>query len=328
MTTTGTQQQAPANGQQAKPPTAIVTFRQVLEKMRSQLELALPKHLDANRMIRIVLTTVQKTPKLLECTRESLLGCIVQSAQLGLEPDGVLGHASLVPFFNRKKNRLECQLIIGYKGLIKLARQSGEVSAISARVVREHDVFEYEYGLEERLKHVPCTDKDPGETIFAYCIFRMKDGGHQFDVMSRFEIEEIRKSANSANSDAWRDHWDEMAKKTAVRRTAKMSPASVEDKMARAIALDERADAGIPQDLDMLPPVDDGGALPEGDGAADDPEPSTLQQRKDIAKLIAKVKVAETDVAGWYDKQAVEQLTRQQAEDALARLGELDKGAA
>jgi recombination protein RecT len=239
-----------------RPPTKIETFRDVLGKMKNQLAVALPKHLDVDRMLRIVFTTVQRTPTLLDCTRDSLLGCIVQCAQLGLEPDGLLGHAYLIPFNNKKvePHRLECQLIIGYKGLLKLARQSGEIASVSARVVYSKDLFEYEYGLVEKLRHVPYEEKnekdDSGVRTYAYAIFRFKDGSHHFEVMTIGEIERIRNASPSGKSPAWRDHYDEMCKKTAIRRASKYSPASVEDRMARAIALDERADAGLPQEID------------------------------------------------------------------------------
>jgi recombination protein RecT len=253
--TTMTTANTPETGTLTKrPPTKIETFRDVLGKMKNQLAVALPKHLDVDRMLRIVFTTVQRNPALLDCTRDSLLGCIVQCAQLGLEPDGLLGHAYLIPFKNRKENRLECQLIIGYKGLLKLARQSGEIASVSARVVYSKDLFEYEYGLNEKLRHIPYVQQeekdDSGVPVFAYAIFRLKDGSHHFDVMSYREIEFIRKGSPSGNSPAWSDHWDEMAKKTAIRRAAKMSPASIEDRMARAISLDERADAGVPQEIE------------------------------------------------------------------------------
>jgi recombination protein RecT len=281
---------APAAGAQlqtTKPKEPIALFRDLLEKMRAQFEMALPRHLDVDRMLRIFVTTVQRTPKLLECTQASLLGSLMQCAQLGLEPDGILGQAYLVPFENKKAKppRMECQIIIGYKGLLKLARQSGLVSNISARVVHEKDFFDWEYGLNERLVHKPykppalprdASDDmvreafDPGPTTHAYAICWLKDGGHHFEVMSYWEIEHIRRNAPSGKSPAWMEHWDEMAKKTALRRTSKGSPASVDDKVAAAIAIDERADIGLPQgDLPELPPVPDHDVLepkPETDG--------------------------------------------------------------
>ena len=269
-------QQQPATPQVAKKP--IDTFRKLLDMMRPQLSMALPKHVDIDRMVRICLTTVQRTPKLLDCTRESLLSCIVQCAQLGLEPDGLLGHAYLIPFNNRRqingqwKSVLECTLIVGYKGLLKLARQSGEIASISARVVHKADKFEYSYGLVETLIHVPSDEEDPGPVTHAYAIFRLKDGSHHFDVMTAREIDRIRDKSKGYQAEKekspWTTSYDEMAKKTVLRRASKMSPASIEDKTARAIAMDERADEGLPQDLDVelpaLPAEDVPGADQQG----------------------------------------------------------------
>lgn len=249
MTTT-----PPAGQTTAVAKNPLVTFRDLLEKMKPQLALAMPKHVDPDRMVRIIFTSVRRNPDLLNCTQTSLIDCIIQCTQLGLEFGGPLGHAYPVPFKNTKENRIDCQLIIGYKGLLKLARQSGEISSVSARVVNEKDLFEYEYGLNEKLRHIPYMitgpKDDPGRPLFAYAIFKFKDGGYHFDVMSVQEIEWIREKSKSGNSPAWRDHWDEMAKKTVIRRASKMSPASIEDKMAHAIALDEAADAGLPQQID------------------------------------------------------------------------------
>jgi recombination protein RecT len=271
------------NGSDVARPTPINNFRDLLEKMKPQIALALPRHVDPSRMLRIVLTTVQRTPKLLDCTRESLLACIVQCAQLGLEPDGLLGHAYLIPFWNNKEKRQECQLIVGYKGLLKLARQSGEVSSICARVVHEKDEFDYEYGLEEKLRHRPSMEDDPGPLQFAYAIFFLKDGSKHFEVMSFREIERIRMRSKAAEYGPWSTDYEEMAKKTVLRRASKMSPASIEDRMAKAIAMDELADAGLPQGLPE----------PEAPAPAPQPEdkPRELQpERETVDDLAAKAK--------------------------------------
>jgi len=349
----------------------IDTFRDLLDRMKGQLELALPRHIDLNRMIRIILTTVQRNPKLLECTRDSLLGCIVQCAQLGLEPDGLLGHVYLIPFnVSRKingqwKKSLECTLIIGYKGLLKLARQSGEISSISARTVYKKDKFEWEYGLVEKLVHVPSDEEDPGPMTHAYAIFRLKDGSHHFDVMTANEVNRIRDNSQGykfdKDSSPWTLYYGEMAKKTALRRAAKMSPASIEDKTARAVALDERADAGIPQDLDLggmeLPPEEVPGSEPENQGrrislkhrAANDgqgkpslpvgaqSEPphdeatgettayATPEMIKEIDELIFATKTTAEQVLAWYPGvAALADLTAAQAVDAIEKLHILD----
>jgi recombination protein RecT len=222
----------------------IDNVRALLEKSKSQIALALPRHLSADRMLRIAMTSIRRTPKLASCSQQSLLGAIMQAAQLGLEPDGVLGHAYLVPFKD------EVQLIIGYKGLIDLARRSGQISTIFARVVHAADQFEFSYGLDETLQHIPTRDADPGELVTVYAVARLKDGGQQFEVMTKREIDQIRAQSRAADDGPWVTHYEEMAKKTVLRRLCKMLPASVE--LARAVALDERADLGLPQQLEDI----------------------------------------------------------------------------
>src|SRR5581483_7497984 len=129
--------------------------------MKPQLEMALPRHLTAERLLRVAMTAVQNTPKLLECDRTSLYAAVMTCAQLGLEPDGVLGQAYLVPFAGR------VQFIPGYKGLITLARNSGDVVSISAHEVCKNDRFFYSFGLNERCEHVPA-DGDRGEVTHFY----------------------------------------------------------------------------------------------------------------------------------------------------------------
>ena len=218
---------------------AVITM---LEKARPQIARALPRHLTADRMLRICTTSIRRTPALLGCNQQSLLGAIMQAAQLGLEPDGVLGMAYLIPF------KEEVQLIVGFKGLIDLARRSGQLSTIYSRVVYQKDSFEYAYGLAERLEHIPSTEDDPGEMIAAYAVAKLKDGAQQFEVMTKREINAIRKRSRAAENGPWVTDEAEMWKKTTLRRLCKMLPASVE--LARAVALDERADLGLSQNLE------------------------------------------------------------------------------
>lgn len=226
------------------------------KQMQAQIRAALPRHLTPERMIRVVTTALRKTPALLQCTQESLLGAIVTASQLGLEPDGVLGHAYLIPYGKT------CTFIPGYKGLIHLARQSGHVSTIQAHVVREGDRFDYAFGLSPKMEHVPAKDGAAGAVTYAYAIAHLKDGGVQWDVMSRAEIDAIRSRSRAGNSGPWVTDFEEMAKKTVLRRMCKLLPVSVE--LQRAVALDERAEVGMDQELptvnlgpaNMVPPED------------------------------------------------------------------------
>lgn len=222
-------------------------------KIKAQMALALPKHMTADRLARIATTEIRKVPKLASCDQASLLGAIMQCAQLGLEPGGALGHAYLIPFDKRQKVNgrwetvsTEAQLIIGYRGMIDLARRSGQILSISARTVHTNDKFSYSYGLEETLEHLPCETGDRGELTHVYAVARLKDGGVQFEVMSRADIEKVRALSKAGSSGPWVDHFDEMAKKTVIRRLFKYLPVSIE--MQKAVVMDERAEAGLSQD--------------------------------------------------------------------------------
>ena len=228
----------------------VANLRSLLEKSKDQIAIALPKHLTAERMIRVATTAVQKTPKLMECDPLSIVGAVVQASQLGLEPDGVLGQAYLVPFWNGKTQRNEAQLQIGYRGFISLARRSGDIQSLSAHVVYQEDDFEYSFGLDEKLSHTPAEVEDRGAPTHAWALVRFKDGGYQFDVMTQAEIERVRQTSKAKDSGPWVSHWPEMAKKTVIRRLAKLLPMSVEDSaLIKAAVLDEYADSGIPQNL-------------------------------------------------------------------------------
>ena len=219
------------------------TVRHMLTVSKEQIEMALPKHIQADRLIRVAMTSIQRTPKLLDCDQKSLLAAIMQSAQLGLMPDGVLGEAYLIPFKD------QVQFIIGYRGLLSLARRSGEIVSMAAHCVHKNDVFEFEYGLDEKLRHVPNMLEDRGDLVAVYAVAKLRDGGYAVEVMSRKDVEKIRdrsqgyKSAIQYKKDhPWITDFDQMARKTVLRRLSKYLPVSVE--MLEAIAVDESTELG------------------------------------------------------------------------------------
>jgi recombination protein RecT len=140
-------------------------------------------------------------------------------------------------------------LIPGYRGLVELARRSGQLSTIYARVVHARDVFHYAMGSDEKIEHVPSDEDEPGDLVAVYAVARFKDGGMQMEVMRKRDIEKIRTRSKSGNSGPWQTDYEEMAKKTVVRRLCKMLPLSPE--IAKATQLDEQAERGLPQDLDI-----------------------------------------------------------------------------
>ena len=193
-----------------------------MKKMAPRMAEVLPKHMDMNRMSRIALTTIRTNPKLLECAVPSLMGAVMQAVQLGLEP-GLLGHCYILPY------KREATFIIGYKGMIDLARRSGHIQSIYAHAVHENDEFEYELGLHPKLEHKP-SHGDRGAFIGAYAVAHFKDGGYQMEFMPKSEIEKRRKRSASANSSysPWSSDYEEMAKKTVVRYMFKYLPISIE----------------------------------------------------------------------------------------------------
>jgi recombination protein RecT len=213
------------------------------EANKSAIAAVLPKHVTPERLMKIAMHAIRTTPALQECSVKSLLGAVIQSSQLGLEPNTILGHAYLVPYKNRKSGTTDAQFIPGYKGLIDLARRSGQIESIAAHAVHAADEFEFSYGLHESLTHKPAMTGDRGDIIAFYAIAKLKGGGHAFEVMPRSDVDAVMRSTQSKGQwGPWKDHYPEMGRKTVIRRLAKYLPLSIE--FATAAALDGQAEAG------------------------------------------------------------------------------------
>lgn len=227
----------------------------LLKSKQGEIAKMLPKHLNAERLLKVAQIAATTTPALAKCDVASLVGAIGQCAQMGLEPNTVLGHAYLVPFNTKRKdaNGTErwvnsVQVIIGYKGLIDLARRSGQIISIAAHEVCENDEFELVYGLEEKLAHRPAMG-ERGAIIGFYAVAKLKDGGHAFEFMSLHQVQEIMSATQSKGKyGPWKDHFSEMGRKTVIRRLAKFLPLSIE--FQTAVALDELATVGKDQHMD------------------------------------------------------------------------------
>jgi recombination protein RecT len=224
----------------------------LLEQKKGELAKMLPKTLSIDRLLKVAQIAATTTPALAECDVPSLVGAIGQCAQMGLEPNTVLGHAYLVPFNVKRKDTRgnerwvkSVQVVIGYKGLIDLARRSGQIVSIAAHEVCEADHFELVYGLDEKLNHTPAM-ADRGNVVGFYAVAKLQGGGHAFEFMSLHQVREIMKATQSKGSyGPWKDHFIEMGRKTVIRRLAKYLPLSVE--FQTAAALDGMAEAGKDQ---------------------------------------------------------------------------------
>jgi len=222
------------------------TLKSLLEKNQKSIASLLPKHVTPARIIKTMLVAVNRNPALLRCTTASIFETIQRAAELGLDLSGTLGEAYPVPFKNKlklpdgKEVWLEqCQLIPGYRGLAKLARQSGEIGRIEAEVVCEHDHFRYEKGTDPVVEFRPLITGDRGRPLGAYALIEVKGCGYQADWMTAADVEKVRLKANSKDSPAWRHHWNEMARKTVFRRAAKWLPLSAEKSGALIQALEQ-----------------------------------------------------------------------------------------
>lgn len=222
--------------EQARPQDGIA---QMIQHNWPRIAAVLPRHMSPERMMQIAISSVNQTPKLALCSGVSLMSCLMRASSLGLEPSAVngLGDCYIIPRNNRKTG-MEATFMLGYKGMLRLARNSGEIESISARCVHEGDFFEYEFGLHEDLRHKPTEDSKEGaeNVTHAYCVARFKDGGYHIEVMTRKEIEAARKFSQSGKEGPWATHFEEMAKKTVIRRASKMWPLTSEKSEALRVA--------------------------------------------------------------------------------------------
>lgn len=237
-------------------------LRAILERNWPRIQSVIGNNMSPERLLQMCISEINRTPHLAECSAESVLSCFMKCSALGLEPSSVngLGGCYVIPFRNHGK--YEATFVLGYKGMIDLARRSGEIRDISARAVHEGDEFHYSYGLHEDLVHVPCAN--PGKLTHVYMVANFKDGGHYFQVMNRADIDKARASSKASGNGPWVTHYEEMARKTVIRRAFPYLPVSVDARSAGV------ADETTPDYSDIFNPVID-----------DEPE-STEQERIDM----------------------------------------------
>lgn len=261
------------------------TLKDLLDRAKPAIRSVLPKHMTPERIVKIALVATSRDPKLMNCTPQSVLSAVMTASQLGLEPGSPLGGAYLVPYGNT------CQLIVGYRGLIDLARRSGQIQSIEARVVHKRDRFSIVFGLDPKLEHEPYmpldseteADLDPGPMVAVYAVAKLKDGATQTEVMTKAQVDAIKKRSKTSGSGPWQSDYEEMARKTVVRRIAKYLPLSTE--LATALSLDER-DEGNPTASAGMLDVFEGSAEEVEDGEA----PKQIEAPKTADELAERLK--------------------------------------
>lgn len=257
---------------------AVNTLADQIRSMEKQYQMAMPKGAEATQLIRDALTALRTTKNLDRCEKASVLGGLMTCAQLGLRP-GVLGHAWLVPFWDKKAGPKDAegkprgghaaQLIIGYQGLVDLAFRSGHVASVAARTAYTGDVFEVDYGTDDHILHRPKLDGDRGAPLAYYSVVKYHGGGHAFYVMGHQEMLDYRnRHATTRNRHGeifgpWIDHFEGMAHKTTLRQLAKWMPKSAE--LSNAIA----ADNSVRLDLDPNVPAAEAAEYVEGEVVAE-----------------------------------------------------------
>lgn len=230
---------------------ATKTLQSQINLMQGEIKKALPAVLTPERFTRMVLSAVSANKDLAACETKSFLAAMMQAAQLGLEPNTPLGQAYIIPYRDNKSGTLRAQFQLGYKGMIDLAYRSNQVSVIDAQVVYENDEFDYELGLEPKLKHKPALS-NRGKPILYYGMFRTKDGGFGFQVMSYDDIvAHARKFSKAFTSGPWSTNFDEMAKKTVLKKVLKYAP--LKSDFLRGISADETVKSTLDPEMFDVP---------------------------------------------------------------------------
>ena len=248
--------------QKANPQDGI---QRMLKHAWPRIEAVMPRHMSSERLFQLAVSSINQTPKLAECTPASVLSCIMKCSALGLEPSAVdgLGRAYILPFFNGKTRRMEATFILGYKGIIDLARRSGQLVTIHAQAVYEGDAFDYweddsgqhfTYRPNRKAVHAPQTLTD------VYMTATLVGGGKVFEHMTKEEVDAIRKRSKAANNGPWKTDYEAMALKTVIRRAARYLPMSTQTQ--EAVAADEQT----PDYTGILSPVIEVDDAPVSDG--------------------------------------------------------------
>ena len=246
------------------------TADQVASMLKAQwqaMKSVVPKHVTPERLARVGIASITRTPALAKCDPLTLCEGIMSAASLGLEVNDGTGRAYLIPYGAR------AQLVVGYQGMLELAYRSGMVDRIVSRAVYEGDEFAYSYGLHETLAHVPGDETDAAKLTHVYAVVTLKGGAEPlFEVMTRAQIEAIRKRSKAGGGNSpWATDYAEMARKTALRRVLKIVPRSVE--LIRAVNDDEARDLGFAPAATPIVVEQ----MPEQPGA-DDPGPPTREE--------------------------------------------------
>ena len=221
-------------------PNKMDKFKGFVEKMKPQMAAILPKHLTPERVAKVILVEAGRKPAILECTTRSMAEALMLSAQLGLEPSATLGHIYFIPFRDKQRRVTICTPIIGYKGYLELARRSGLVARLDARVVYTGEPFKVEAGLKPDIQHSirGNVDRSDKNIVAAYAVAILKDGSEYFEILWRSDVERIRARSKAGKTGPWVTDYARMARKTAIRALFNGGCVPMSFELATAVEID------------------------------------------------------------------------------------------
>lgn len=257
-----------------------------LSQMEDKFAAALPAHIPASRFVRVALSALAN-PALAKAKdsaegRKSVFDACLKAASDGLLVDG--REAALVLYGDK------VQYMPMVAGLMKKARNSGEVASIVAQCVYAADTFQVDYVTDgPPIIHRPAMTDDRGEFLCVYAVARLKDGSwSQPEVMTRAQVEAVRQRSRAKSAGPWVTDWTEMARKTVIRRAAKYWPAST-DKDGVSFEDVVRRDDDM---VDITP--------------AAEPTPIRAPKAKAAARLIASATAHDADTGEIIDAEATD----------------------
>lgn len=223
------------------------TLKALLIKSKDSFASVLPKHCNPDRMVKLAITAASRNPLLLQCEPKSILLTMMNASELGLEPNSPLGKCYIIPYKNGKTGVYEAQFQVGYKGLIELALRGGEITNIESHIVYKGEQFECSFGLKPILEHKPnfSGERMDSDILCVYAIAHLKNGGSQYEIMSKKEIDSIRERSKAKSYGPWITDYGQMTRKTVIKRLMNYLPLSTE--LERAIAFDNAAEIGESQ---------------------------------------------------------------------------------
>lgn len=272
-------------------------FKGILAANWHKIAAVMPKHMSEDRMFQLAMSAYNSTPQLAECSTVSVLSCIMKCAALGMEPSAVdgLGRAYILPFRNGKTHRMEATFILGYKGIIDLARRSGQLVSIHAQAVYQGDDFDYwedEDGQHFKFRPDRNAEHAPDKLTDVYVTAKLVGGGKVFEHMTKAEVEAIRRRSKASNNGPWVTDYEAMALKTVIRRSARYLPMSTETQ--EAVAADEQT----PDYSSVLSPVVPTVEQEPADEPVDVPEGIDPETGEIMAEIVSdEPELADEDIA-------------------------------